>query len=94
MPKTSLGDRIEKNRADQEGKLRPRLGRFCETFPEYYEMQLVNLVKDLNNRFITLSGKEFRKFALNLTEKLNLSHRMNKTVKLENIFNMHLQNAI
>ncbi|XP_037293571.1 uncharacterized protein LOC119189035 [Manduca sexta] len=58
--------------------MKPKLGRFTNTFSAEYEQVLVDHIKDLSNRCMPLMKKEFLKLAYDLAEVMKIPHRFNK----------------
>ena len=61
VPKSSLQDRISRRKQGMEFRVAPKLGRFENTFSDRYEEELKSNVKQLADRFMPLSRKEFLK---------------------------------
>lgn len=81
VPKSTLFDRLKIMKSGGECTLKPKLGRFDNTFSKEYENALADHVIDLSNRCMPLTRKEFLKLAYQLGESLNLNHRFNKEKK-------------
>lgn len=79
VPKSSLQDRIACIRQGQECALEPKLGRFTSTFTPNFESMMAEHVKELDDRLMGLSKKEFLKLAFDLAEHLHIEHRFNRT---------------
>ncbi|CAG5036361.1 unnamed protein product [Parnassius apollo] len=78
VPRSSLHDRLKVLKSGKEVAFYPKLGRFETTFSENFSMQLYEHVKELDNRLMPLSRKEFLKLAFDLAENLKIPHRFNK----------------
>lgn len=81
VPKSTLADKIKHLKTNGEIQLIPSLGRYHCTFPANYEQQLVNHMRDLDNRLMPLTRKEFLKLAFDLAERLKIPHRFNREKK-------------
>ena len=81
VPRSTLGDRLRLIRAGASVDLTPQMGRFKKTFDDDMEKQLVLYMKDLDNKFMPLSRKEFLNLAFALAEHLKVSHQFNKEKK-------------
>lgn len=78
VPRSSLHDRLKVLKSGKEIAFHPKLGRFESTFSENFSMQLYEHVKELDNRLMPLTRKEFLKLAFDLAESLKIPHRFNK----------------
>lgn len=78
VPKSTLQDKLKALKRGDEVSMKPKLGRFTNTFSEQYEQVLVEHVKDLSNRCMPLMKKEFLKLAYDLAEEMKIPHRFNK----------------
>lgn len=81
IPKSTLSDRVKGLKMQKEVTFEPKLGRYQPTFERKYEDILVEHVRDLSNRLMPLTKKEFLKLAFQLSESLNLPHRFNRENK-------------
>lgn len=77
IPTTTLYDKLKLIREGKEVELKPVLGRFTKTFSSEYENVLVSHVKDLADRCMPLTKKEFLKLAFDLAVHLKIPHRFN-----------------
>jgi len=77
IPKSTLHDKLALLKTGAEITLQPKIGRYTKTFQPDHEELLVNHVKDLSNRCLPLSKKEFLKLAYDLATELKLPHRFN-----------------
>ncbi|KAJ4425442.1 hypothetical protein ANN_28057, partial [Periplaneta americana] len=81
VPRSSLGDRVLKVKSGSDVKVCADMGRFKPTFSENYEEEFVKHIKDLDNRMMPLTKKEFLKLTFDLAETLRILHRFNKEKK-------------
>ncbi|KAJ4430876.1 hypothetical protein ANN_19467 [Periplaneta americana] len=79
--KTEGTDKVTGIKGGKEYNFQPKLGRFETTFNNSYESQLAQHIKDLDDRLMGLSKKEFLKLAFDLAENLRIEHRFNKEKK-------------
>lgn len=82
VPKSTLFDKVKLLKQGTEVEFKPVMGRFKKTFSEEYEQLLEFHVKDLANRCMPLSKKEFLKLAYELANKLKVPHRFNNEKKI------------
>jgi hypothetical protein len=82
IPKSTLHERIKKLQAQKEVCFEPKLGRYQPTFNSNYEDILVEHVRDLSNRLMSLSKKEFLQLAFQLATSLKIPHKFNKMKKI------------
>lgn len=59
VPRTSLQDRIKGIKQGYQVSLKPKLGRFEQTFKPEFERQLCEHVINLDNRLMPLTRSEF-----------------------------------
>lgn len=78
IPKSTIYDKIKALNRGEEVTMKPKLGRFTNTFSAEYEQVLVDHIKDLSNRCMPLMKKEFLKLAYDLAEVMKIPHRFNK----------------
>lgn len=78
IPRSSLHDRVKVLKSGKEITFQPKLGRFESTFSGNLSKQLYEHVKELDNRLMPLSRKEFLKLAFDLAESLKIPHRFNR----------------
>lgn len=81
VPRSTIQDKVRKLKEGKEVVIKPDMGRFRTTFTENYENQLVNHIRDLDNRLMPLNRKEFLRLAFDLAEALKIKHRFNRTAK-------------
>jgi len=77
IARSTLFDKVKCVKSGQEITLQSKPDRFTNTFPPEYEEKLINHVKNLANRCLSLMKKKFLKLAYNLAVELNLLHRFN-----------------
>lgn len=82
VPRTSLQDRVKAIRQGHQIILKPKLGRFQQTFTPEFERQLCEHVINLDNRLMPLTRSKFLRLAFNLAEKIKISHRFNKEKRM------------
>jgi hypothetical protein len=82
VPCTSLQDRVEAIKQGHQINLKPKLGRFQQTFTPEFERQLCEHVIDLDNRLMPLTRSEFLRLAFDLAEKIKIPHRFNKEKRM------------
>lgn len=82
VPKTTLGDRLRAIQAGKTVNLTPQMGRYKTTFDESMEKQLIYYIKDLDNKLMPLSRKEFLKLTFDLAEHLQVPHQFNRNHKV------------
>ena len=78
VPKSSIHDRLKVLKSGREVTYYPKLGRFEVTFSEDVSKQLYEHIKQLDDRLMPLTRKEFLKLAFDLAESLKIPHRFNK----------------
>jgi len=81
IPRSTLHNKITCLKSGKEITLQPKLGRYTKTFSPEYEEQLVNHIKNLARRCMSLMKKEFLKLAYDLAVELKLPHRFNTETK-------------
>lgn len=91
IPTTTLYDKLKLIKEEKEVELKPILGRITKTFSPEYENILETHIKDLADRCMPLTKKEFLKLAFDLavTSKY-LIVLMCKNIQLVSIFIMNL----
>ncbi|KAJ4432925.1 hypothetical protein ANN_15182 [Periplaneta americana] len=77
IPKNTLIDRVSAIKGGKEITFTPALGRFKPTFIAEFEGVLLNHVKDLSDRLLPLTRKEFLNLAFQLAEALKIPHHFN-----------------
>lgn len=82
VPKSTLFDKVKLLKEGKEAVFKPVMGRFKKTFSDEYEDLLESHIKDLADRCMPLSKKEFLKLAYDLAEKLKLPHRFNNEKRM------------
>ncbi|XP_071635524.1 uncharacterized protein [Temnothorax longispinosus] len=82
VPRTSLQDRVKAIKQGHQINLKPKLGRFQQTFTPEFARQLCEHVIDLDNRLMPLTRSEFLRFAFDLAEKIKIPHRFNKEKRM------------
>lgn len=82
VPKSTLFDKVKLLKDGKEAVLKPVMGRFKKTFSDEYEDLLESHIKDLVDRCMPLSKKEFLKLAYDLAEKLKLPHRFSNEKRM------------
>ncbi|KAJ4442421.1 hypothetical protein ANN_04007 [Periplaneta americana] len=83
LPKSSLQDKVTGIKGGKECNFQPKLGRFETTFNNSYESQLAQHIKDLDDRLMGLSKKEFLKLAFDLAENLRIEHKEKKSARMD-----------
>ncbi|KAJ4442469.1 hypothetical protein ANN_04055 [Periplaneta americana] len=81
IPKSTLIDRVSAVKRGKEITFTPALGRFKPTFNAEFEGVLLNHVKDLSDRLLPLTRKEFLNLAFQLAEALNIPNQFNRDKK-------------
>ncbi|KAF9411499.1 hypothetical protein HW555_009740 [Spodoptera exigua] len=89
IPKSTIHDKIKALNRGEEVTMKPKLGRFTNTFSAEYEQVLVDHIKDLSNRCMPLMKKEFLKLAYDLAEVMKVPHRFNKEKGSANFMKRH-----
>lgn len=79
VPKSTLQDRVKHLKEGKCTQMAPSMGRFKNTFTDTIEDELVNHIKDLDNRMLPLTKSEFLKLVFDLAEHMKIQHRFNKT---------------
>lgn len=76
MPESTLRKRLKQDSVPES------LGRFKCTFNKEMELELVEHVRDLDERFFGVTPKQFRRLAYEFAEKNEIEHQFNKESKI------------
>ncbi|KAJ4427599.1 hypothetical protein ANN_25247 [Periplaneta americana] len=81
IPKSTLIDRVSAVKRGKEITFTPALGRFKPMFNAEFEGVLLDHVKDLSDRLLPLTRKEFLNLAFQLAETLKIPDQFNRDKK-------------
>lgn len=81
IPQSTLIDHISAVKRGKEITFTHALGRFKPTFNAEFEGVLLDHVKDISDRLLPLTRKEFLNLAFQLAEALKIPHKFNRDKK-------------
>ena len=78
VPKSTLADRVKDLKGGKSVTMTATMGRFKKTLSDDIEIELVNHLKDLDNRLLPVTKPEFLSLVYQLVEHMKIPHQFNK----------------